>query len=299
MRASSITKKMFTGDVYNFTVDNTHLYVAGNVVVSNCHENSTVNGKHGDLSKLDHIIDTLTPGIEIAIGGGNALAHPGLLRFLQKLKDRRIIANITINQKHLKEWSGAIVRLLQEELVHGIGISLVDSSDKEDLHFIDQLGPNVVIHVIAGIFEDKDIPFVRGRKVLILGYKMLRRGDSYLADPRKYAEVVHNMELLRVSWQHILAKECKAVAYDNLAIEQLGPKDELCITDTKYARLYQGNDTECFDPDGKMTCSTMFIDLPNMQVARMSTAPMETRQPITGNESIEELLKLTTKGWLK
>lgn len=26
-----------------------------------CHENSTVNGKHGDLSKLDHIIDTLTP----------------------------------------------------------------------------------------------------------------------------------------------------------------------------------------------------------------------------------------------
>lgn len=264
-----------------------------------CHEDSTVNGKHGDLSKLDHIIDTLTPGIEIAIGGGNALAQPGLLRFLQKLKDRRIIANITINQKHLKEWSGAIMRLVQEELVHGIGISLVDSSDKEDLHFIDQLGPNVVIHVIAGIFEDKDIPFVRGRKVLILGYKMLRRGDSYLSHPRKYAEVVHNMELLRVHWQHILAKECKAVAYDNLAIEQLGPKDELCITDTKYARLYQGNDTECFDADGKMTCSTMFIDLPNMRVARMSTAPMETRQSFTGNESIEELLKLTTKGWTK
>ena len=80
----------------------------------------------------------------------------------------------------------------------------------------------------------------------------MRRGDSYLADPRKYAEVVHNMELLRVSWQHILAKECKAVAYDNLAIEQLGPKDELCIPDSKYAHLYQGNDTECFDADGNI-----------------------------------------------
>ena len=228
-----------------------------------CHENSTVNGKHGDLSKLDHIVETIRPGTEIAVGGGELL------------------------------------HLVKENLVHGIGISLTDSSKAEDLNFIDKLGPNVVIHVIAGIFEDKDIPFVRGRKVLILGYKMLRRGDSYLADPRKYAEVVHHMELLRVHWQHILAKECKAVAYDNLAIEQLGPKDELCITDTKYARLYQGNDTECFDADGKMTCSTMFIDLPNMQVARMSTAPMETRQPFTGNESIGELLKLTTKGWAK
>lgn len=262
-----------------------------------CHENSTVNGKHGDLSKLDHIIDTLTPGVEIAIGGGNALAHPGLLRFLQKLKDRRIIANITINQKHLKEWSGAIMRLVQEELVHGIGISLVDSSDKEDLHFIDQLGPNVVIHVIAGIFEDKDMPFVRGRKVLILGYKMFRRGDSYLNDPMRYGELVHNMEWLRYHWQNEMARECKAVAYDNLAIEQLDPKVELRIPDTKYAHLYQGNDTECFDADGNMTCSTMFIDLPNMQVARMSTAPIETRQSFTGNESIEELLKLTTKGW--
>lgn len=73
----------------------------------------------------------------------------------------------------------------------------------------------------------------------------------------------------------------------------------MCIPDTKYVHLYQGNDTECFDADGNMTCSTMFIDLPSMQVARMSTAPMETRQSFTGNESIEELLKLTTKGWTK
>lgn len=264
-----------------------------------CHEDSTVNGKHGDLSKLAHIVETIRPGTEIAVGGGDLFTCPGIDDFLALLKRRGIIANITVNQRHLGRYGDKLLHLVKGNLVHGIGISLTDSSKSEDLNFIGKLGPNVVIHVIAGIFEDKDIPFVRGRKVLILGYKMLRRGDSYLAHPRKYAEVVHNMELLRVSWQHILAKECKAVAYDNLAIEQLGPKDELCITDTKYARLYQGNDTECFDSDGKMTCSTMFIDLPNMRVARMSTAPMETRQPFTGNESIDELLKLTTKGWTK
>ena len=261
-----------------------------------CHENSTVNGKHGDLLKLTHMVETIQPGTEIAIGGGDLFACPGIDDFLVLLKRRGIIANITVNQRHLGRYGDKLRHLVQENLAHGIGISLTDSSRTEDLDIIGQLGPNVVIHVIAGIFEDNDIPFVRGRKVLILGYKMLRRGDSYLADPRKYTEVVHNMELLRVSWQHILAKECKAVAYDNLAIEQLGPKEELCIPDTKYGHLYQGNDTECFDSDGKMTCSTMFIDLPNMQVARMSTAPIETRQPFTGNESIEELLKLTTKG---
>lgn len=264
-----------------------------------CHENSSLIGKHGDLSKLDHIVETMQPGTEIAVGGGHALACPGLLPFLRQLKERGIIANITVNQKHLGEWSGAIMHLVQENLVRGIGVSLADASKIEDLDFIDKLGPNVVIHVIAGIFDDKDIPFVRGRKVLILGYKMLRRGNSYIDSSIKYAELVHNMELLRVLWQHDLAKECKAVAYDNLAIEQLEPKEELHIPDTKYAHLYQGNDTECFDADGKMTCSTMFIDLPNMQVARMSTAPIETRQSFTGNESIEELLKLTTKGWAK
>jgi len=264
-----------------------------------CHENSTVFGKHGDLSKLEHLIGTMQPGTELALGGGQTLACPGLVEFLRKLKARGIIANITVNQKHLAPYSTMLLGLVHEELVHGIGISLSDSSKIEDLDIIDKLGPNAVIHVIAGIFDEKDIPFVRGHKILILGYKMLRRGDLYLADPRKYAEVVHNMELLRLRWQHILAKECKAVAYDNLAIEDLGPKDELRIPDTKYVHLYQGNDTECFDADGKMTCSTMFIDLPNMQVARMSTAPMETRQSFTGTESIEELLKLTTKGWDK
>lgn len=264
-----------------------------------CHENSIVNGKHGDLLKLTHMVETIQPGTEIAIGGGDLFTCPGIDDFLALLKRRGIVANITVNQKHLGRYEGDLQRLVQEKLVRGIGISLTDSSRIEDLDIIDRLGPNVVIHVIAGIFEDKDIPFVTGRKVLILGYKMLRRGDLYLADPMKYAEVVHNMNLLRIIWQHDLAKECKAVAYDNLAIEQLEPKEELHIPDTKYTHLYQGNDTGCFDADGKMTCSTMFIDLPNMQVARMSTAPLETRQPFTGNESIEELLKLSTKGWTK
>ena len=40
-----------------------------------CHENSTCDGKHGNIL-FAGFIDKLHPYTEIAIGGGNPLAHP-------------------------------------------------------------------------------------------------------------------------------------------------------------------------------------------------------------------------------
>ena len=260
-----------------------------------CHENSTPDGKEGNLSKLDHLISTIHPGTEIAVGGGDALMCPGIIEFLEKLHHHGIVANLTVNQLTLTRDVDVIKSLMENRLVHGLGISLVNSRRMGDLKLIDQLGPNVVIHVIAGIFEDNDIPFVEGRKVLILGYKDIRRGNKYLGS--QFIEVNHNLDMMRNLWQQELARKCMAVAYDNLAIEQLDPKFQGILSDEKYNRLYQGNDTDVLDSDGNMTCSTMYIDLPNMQVARMSTAPMEKRYRFTGDESIAELMKMTTQGW--
>ncbi|MEG1564194.1 MAG: radical SAM protein, partial [Bacteroides sp.] len=67
-----------------------------------CHENSLPNGLHGDILNAK-FIDTLLPYTEVAIGGGNPLSHPGLVEFLHVLKDKSVIANITINQKHFLE----------------------------------------------------------------------------------------------------------------------------------------------------------------------------------------------------
>lgn len=64
-----------------------------------CHENSTVNGKHGDILN-EKFINTLHPYQEVAIGGGDVTSHPDLIPFLRKLKERKIIANITVNQIH-------------------------------------------------------------------------------------------------------------------------------------------------------------------------------------------------------
>lgn len=227
-------------------------------------------------------------------GGGNALAHPDLLWFLEALKKQGVIANITINQRHLKPYKDLICKIVAEKLVNGIGISLTDSSNEDDFKFIDTLGNNVVIHTIAGILSEKDIPAITGRKVLILGYKDLRRGHALLE--KKGDDITSKIEWLKEKLPE-LRKICKLISFDCLGIEQIDPKNVLKITDEEYNTLFQGADTDVHDADGNITCATMYIDVPNMQVARMSTAALDKRYAFTGNENISELLKLTTQGW--
>lgn len=298
MFPTSIKRKSFSGTVYNFTVNETHLYVVNGMVVSNCHENSTVNGKHGDLRALEPMIATLHAGTESAVGGGNALAHPDIVWFLERLKEQGVIANITINQRHLRPYKDLICKIVGEGLVHGIGISLTDASNKEDFAFIDTLGNNVVIHTIAGILSEKDIAPLMGRKILILGYKDLRRGHTLLE--KQSDEIKANIKWL----QSLLARigstninPFKVISFDCLGIEQLNPKALLNISDTRYDTLFQGSDTDVKDADGNITCATMYIDVPNMQVARMSTAALDKRYPFTGKENIHDLLQITTQGW--
>ena len=268
------------------------------MVVSNCHENSTVNGKHGDLKALEPMIATLHAGTECSVGGGNALAHPDLVWFLERLKEQGVIANITINQRHLRPYKDLICKIVGEGLVHGIGISLTDASNKEDFAFIDTLGNNVVIHTIAGILSEKDVAPLMGRKILILGYKDLRRGHTLLE--KQSDEIKANIKWL----QSLLARigstninPFKVISFDCLGIEQLNPKALLNISDARYDTLFQGSDTDVKDADGNITCATMYIDVPNMQVARMSTAALDKRYPFTGKENIHDLLQITTQGW--
>lgn len=260
-----------------------------------CHENSTIKGVHGDLRRIEKTLDSLHAGTEMAVGGGNALAHPDLIWFLEKLKSKGVLANITINQKHLRPYKDLICKLVAENLIHGIGISLVDSSNKDDFDFIDTLGNNVVIHTIAGVLDEKDFEVLKGRKILILGYKNLRRGSSFLE--KDFVNINHRMDMLRNVWLPQLRKECKVVSFDCLAIEQLDPKKTLNISQEAWDTLFQGADTDVKDKDGNITCATMYIDVPNMTVARMSTAALDKRYSFNGDEDIGDLLKISTQGW--
>ena len=116
-----------------------------------CHEKSTPSGKNGSF---DHpFFDTLVPGTELAIGGGNPLDHQDLIPFLMRMKRKGIICNITVNQVHLVKHKELIQKLINNKLIYGLGISVT-----KDL-FIDEViefcakNSNSVIHVIAGIIN--------------------------------------------------------------------------------------------------------------------------------------------------
>ena len=64
-----------------------------------CHEKSSLDGKHALLNHL--FLDTLCAGTELAIGGGNPLAHPDLKAFLIRMKSQGVICNLTVNVIHL------------------------------------------------------------------------------------------------------------------------------------------------------------------------------------------------------
>ena len=119
-----------------------------------CHEGSSINGKHGDILN-EKFIDTLHPYQEIAIGGGDATSHPDLIPFLQKLKEKKVIANMTVNQIHFEKKQEIIKQLVDEKLIYGLGVSLVNPTK----HFIELIKqyPNAVIHVINGVLKPSDI----------------------------------------------------------------------------------------------------------------------------------------------
>ena len=143
-----------------------------------CHEDSTQDGKFGDILN-EKFIETLHPYQEIAIGGGDATAHPDLIPFLEKLKAQKVIANITVNQVHFEKKQDLIRKLVDEKLIYGLGVSLVNPTES----FINLVKeyPNAVIHVINGVLKASDVATLENNdlKILILGYKHLRRGNDY------------------------------------------------------------------------------------------------------------------------
>ena len=82
-----------------------------------CHEDSTPNGKLGDILNQKWV-DSLKPYQELAVGGGNVLEHPDLIPFLKKLKEKQVIANLTLHQEHFEYNEKLIKGLIDEKLIY-------------------------------------------------------------------------------------------------------------------------------------------------------------------------------------
>jgi len=224
-----------------------------------CHETSTTKGLHADLDVLLSILSPLPAGVELAIGGGNPLSHPDLIPFLKELKTRGIIANLTVNQGHLKPYKDLILSLISDDLVKGIGISIT-SNNFTHIPPILEVSDNVVYHLIAGVnkVEVLEPLLAMGNcKVLLLGYKKFGLGIGF-----------HTTSIDREisRWSKALPSligEC-VFSFDNLAIEQLNVRRLFTIEG--WERFYMGDDF----------CFTMYIDAVNQMYAPTSRSDNRT-----------------------
>lgn len=236
-----------------------------------CHEGSTREGKHGDILN-EKFIETLHPYQEIALGGGDATSHPDLIPFLQKLQDKKVIVNMTVNQRHFEQKQDLIKRLVKEKMIYGIGVSLVNPTD-EFISLVKQY-PNAVIHVINGIFKPDDVEKLSNKnlKILILGYKQLRRGSEWYNEERKN---ITDKQLWLKEHLAEMVNHFNVVSFDNLAIEQL--EVQKLLSKEKWDEFYMGD-------DGTMT---YYIDMVERKFARSSTASFDKRYDLL--DSVDDM----------
>lgn len=278
-KIKKITKEKYDGYVYNITVADNHNYYVEDCLVSNCHEQSNKQGKHGDLDLMADVWDTALPGTEIALGGGSTLSHPNIETFLKRVTAKGCIPNITVNTLHIKKQSEQIRQYQEEKLVYGIGISY---RGKE---YLKNLPKNIkydhaVFHMILGLNDDTDCQAVIDwckdnhihPKILFLGYKQYGNGSGY------YEQNPWLQDKLDL-WKNGLLKKVMqntgTFSFDNLAIKQLDLQKTL--PKWTWDRFYQGNDGT----------HTFYIDAVNEEVARTSTT--KERFKIEKGNSLKEL----------
>lgn len=256
MKIKKIYKEHYIGKVYNISVKDNHNYFANNILVSNCHEKSTTNGKHADLEYLLDIIQDLPKGTELAIGGGNPLSHPGLVPFLISCKSLGLIPNLTVNYFHIIAQYPLINKLIDNKLIYGLGLSIPDDFDDSIINLINKKD-NVVYHVIAGVNDLSILDKIKNscvKKCLILGYKNYGRGENCITP-----ELISSID----NWDENLGQYIKKIhlSFDNLALKQLNIKQYL--TDDEWSRFYCGTDG----------AFTMYIDAIEQKYAMSSTNP--------------------------
>jgi len=224
-----------------------------------CHENSMPQGKEASYRTMKNFAQNLLPYTEIAVGGGNLMDNPQHTEyFLQELKKAKAIPSITVRQEDFIANLKLLSSWKEQKLIYGIGVSLSDSYDP-DLITCLKLCPTAVLHVIAGIMDEDDYDNLKGNnlKMLILGYKTIRRGKTYV---KKHVKEVAANQLMLISHFDDLREDFDVVAFDNLALEQLDIKNE--VTEEEWNTHYCGDDGQY----------TFYVDLVEEEFARSSTS---------------------------
>jgi hypothetical protein len=257
-----------------------------------CHESSTPTGKHGNLIALVEKLKGLPKGVELAIGGGNALLHPQLVEFLEKLKDHFRVA-LTVTTKDLldQETKNLLMNLSKEKLIESLGISIGDNvfSETEILDLCTDFsykGCKIVFHVIPGVTSLEVFKELLNSRVgshtriLILGFKQFGRSkDKEIPSSifSEWREVIKEY-YLKSSRGVIFDYFEHIIAFDNLAIEQLNIKS--LFPEDYWEEHYMGNEFT----------HSMYVDAIRGEYAPTSRSPYSERTP-WGDYSVIDYFK--------
>lgn len=239
-----------------------------------CYQDCSIYGKRADLKKCKPIIDSLHAYTELAING-NDLTHPHLIDFLKMVKEKNVIANLTVNQSDFLQHQYFIDKLLSKEYIYGLGVSMI----KPTLDFVREimLYPTATIHVVNGLITEQDLYAIQDRdlKLLILGYKNKGRGKNYYKDHEE--EIVHSQHWLKTN---ILKMQHRfpVIGFDTLAVEQLELKQQL--PEEEWKTLYAGDDGEF----------TFYLDLVDMKFA--SSSMSERLYKIDDGMTVDDMFKI-------
>lgn len=237
-----------------------------------CHENSRPDGAYADLGFAEKVVASMHPFTEVAVGGGNLMEDPEHTeRFLRMLVSKMCVPSITLRQEDFIANIDTVDKWRKQGLVFGIGVSLSDSAS-EKLVTLLQAHPTAVLHTICGILTPQDIERLSGRnlKILLLGYKNIRRGTAYKKEHG--AEVDANIEWLGAHIGEVM-RAFKVCSFDNLALEQLPVRET--VGEEVWERFYMGDDGQ----------HTFYIDLVEREYAMSSTST--ERFPIEANGEME------------
>lgn len=217
-----------------------------------CYANSTPNGELGDLNQ--EFFKTLKAFTEIAIGGGDALEHPGLVDFLKYLRSLNLIPNLTVHQNHFVKQHEYIRSLVDQGLVFGVGVSVQHVTD-ELLELLAE-DTNYVVHSIAGVLPIEELRklYDHNIKLLVLGYKTVGRGISYFSRDTMQKVVDFGEEI------HNNLDKFAVVSFDNLAINQLEVQD--WMSEEEWQSFYLGDDGQ----------HSMYVDLVKGEFASSSVS---------------------------
>jgi hypothetical protein len=253
-----------------------------------CHEMSTPFGDNADLNKLQEVLSELpNVPIEFALGGGNPLENSQLSSFLDYVYARNIIANMTVNHKHIKQYQETILDYISRDRIKGLGISFNPSLPMSDITPLLSESDNIVFHLIMGVNTIEDIENLISHcsslnkkcKILILGYKDYGFGKKYLSN---YSDKVeYNSYQYYIKLAKFFKSDNLVLSFDNLAIKQL--KLQRYFMKDAWDEFFMGR-------DGKFT---MYIDAVKEEFAVSSTSVERTSW---NDKSLLEFFKGVSNG---